>query len=118
MATTTLYGLSVCDTCRRARKWLEAQGLEYAWHDVRGSGLSAGLTGHWADSVGWDALLNRRSRTWRELGSDGQAQAASEPSALLAEHPTLLKRPLLETRDGIAVGFDAERWSQLLGLGR
>ncbi len=116
MALTTLYGLATCHTCRRARKWLDAQALDYTWHDVRRGGLSTELTSRWADSAGWDALINRRSRTWRELAPGDQARAGSDPTALLAEHPTLLKRPLLQTGHRIEVGFDEERWSQLLGL--
>lgn len=118
MAIVTLYGLAACDACRRARKWLDAHALDYTWHDVRRGGLSAELTSGWADSAGWDALINRRSRTWRDLAPEDQTRTGSDPTALLAEHPTLLKRPLLQTGDGIEVGFDEERWSQLLGLGQ
>jgi arsenate reductase len=118
MATTTFYGLAACDACRRARKWLDGHGLDYTIHDVRSHGLPAELTVRWAGSVGWDALINRRSRTWRELGAAGQSRAKSEPAMLLADHPTLLKRPLLESGGDVAVGFDAERWSRCLGLAR
>lgn len=110
----TLYGIKNCDTVKKARKWLDSQGIEYTFHDFRADGLSESQTRAWHEELG-DALLNKRSTTWKQLSADAQAQAQQAPAALLAQHPTLIKRPLLDTGHTRRVGFNADEYAQLLG---
>jgi Spx/MgsR family transcriptional regulator len=115
MTEITVYGLAACDTCRRTRAWLERAGIGARWHDVRAHGLSPDVTGRLAKTVGWDQLINRRSRTWRMLDETERARALENPAAALADHPTLMKRPVLETGDDVLVGFDEASWATALG---
>ena len=93
---TILYGIKNCDTVRKARKWLEAQGIEYTFHDVRSDGLDKKDLSAWVKSVGWEVLLNRRGTTWRQL-SDAEKESINEANAIQLKlaKPTLIKRPVL-----------------------
>jgi len=101
-----VYGIKQCDTCRKALKWLTAQGIEHSFHDFRVDGLNADVLAGWMDSSFADKLVNRRSTTWRQL-TDEQRQSEDEALLkLLLENPTLIKRPVFVTGDIVAVGFD------------
>ncbi|MGM0536656.1 MAG: Spx/MgsR family RNA polymerase-binding regulatory protein [Pseudomonadota bacterium] len=102
----TLYVIKNCDTCRRARKALDAKGIPYQCHDLREDGLSAPLLEHILHHVPVMEALNRRSTTWRALDDDDKADVdANKARDLILTHPTLLKRPLLDTGDDILVGY-------------
>ena len=109
MSDLTVYGIKTCDTCRKALKWLDEQGRDYHWHDLRADGLDRVQVESWLDAVGSDALVNRRSTTWRGLDADTR-KAASDPEQaveLLLAHPTLIKRPLFSTGGLLMLGFNA-----------
>ena len=112
----TVYGIANCDSCRKARRWLDAHHVEHAFHDVRADGLDAGLVRRWREQVAGTDLVNRRSRSWRELDEAARRQADTDPDRLLAGFPLLLKRPLLETPQGILAGFREAEWTGVLGL--
>jgi arsenate reductase (glutaredoxin) len=104
-----IYGIKACDTCRKALKWLEAEGKAHQWQDIREQPLNEVTLKSWLNAVGPDVLVNRRSTTWRQLDEDGRA-AAMDPArapALLHSHPTLIKRPVFEIDGAIVVGFNA-----------
>ncbi|MBL6958615.1 MAG: ArsC family reductase [Rhodospirillales bacterium] len=107
----TLYGLKNCDTCRKARKWLEAEGIESTLHDLRADGLQAAMLDAWVADLGWETLLNRRGTTWRKL-SDADKDAVDEAKVkrLMLAHPALIKRPVFDLGGSYLLGFgDAER---------
>jgi arsenate reductase (glutaredoxin) len=103
---TTLYGIKNCDTIKKARKWLEAHGVDYRFHDFRADGLDEKRLRGWVKQVGWETLLNRRGTTWRKL-PDSQRESVDEASAvaLMLEQPALIKRPVLEQGKDVCVGF-------------
>lgn len=103
-----IYGISNCDTCRKALKWLDESGRDYRWHDLRRDGLDETTLGRWVESAGHERLVNRRSTTWRSLDESDRARLAepAEALALLLRHPTLVKRPVFETEGRVLVGFD------------
>ena len=107
----TIYGIPNCDKCRAATKWLTAAGVEFSFHDVRADGLDAAQVTAWLDELGSDALLNRRSTTWRQLS---EAERSGDPAGLILQHPTLLKRPLVDTGKGLLVGYDEAAWQDAL----
>lgn len=109
----TLYGIPNCDTVKKARTWLTAQGVDYAFHDFKKLGVPAALLCGWINAVGWETLVNRKGTTWRKL--DGATQAtvvdAASASDLMLAHPSAVKRPVVVWRDGgVSVGFDAARY--------
>lgn len=113
--TTTLYGIKNCDSVKKARQWLEQNGVDYRFHDFRGDGLSKDQLQQWLRRVGAEALINTRSTTWKQLGEHDQKLAmGTNASAVVLANPTLIKRPLLEHGDSILVGFSSEEYEKLL----
>ncbi len=113
--TIHLYGIPNCDTVKKARKWLDANGIDYAFHDYKKEGADPERLAGWADEAGWAVLLNKRGTTFRKL-SDAEKADIDEAKAigLMAEHPSMIKRPVGEYRGGILVGFDEEVWKGAL----
>lgn len=114
---TILYGIKNCDTVRKAKKWLDANHVSYTFHDYREQGLTPALLAQWAEKVGWQKLLNKRSRAWQETEAPGGG-GLDEPTAivLMLRNPTLIKRPVLTQGDEVQVGFDEKAYRRLLGL--
>lgn len=104
----TVYGIKQCDTCRKALKWLDAQGIEHRFHDFRTDGLQAGLLQGWLGSPHAGRLVNRSSTTWRQLTEKQRRLEGDELVALLLEHPTLIKRPVFVSDEIVAIGFKPE----------
>ena len=106
----TLYGIKTCDTCRKAMKALDAAGRAYDFVDLRADADMTALAPKWLAAVGTDTLVNRKSTTWRSLSDADKAKAESDAGAadLLAAHPTLVKRPVIESGGHVLVGWTAE----------
>jgi arsenate reductase len=104
--TITIYGIPNCDTMRKARAWLDAEGVAYAFHDYRQEGISKGRLEAWSEEVGWETLLNRAGTTFRALSDqDKSAMDRKKAIRLMTAHPTLIKRPVLDIGGRILVGF-------------
>lgn len=107
----TLYGISNCNTVKKAKDWLQENNIEFQFHDFRKQGLTVELLESFEKSVGWEKLLNKQSTSWRKL-TDEQKQSVSKQSAMgcMLETPTLIKRPVLDTGEKMIVGFKAENY--------
>ena len=108
---TTLYGIKTCDTCRKALKSLEASGQSVSFRDVRADPLDEVTLAQFFDAFGM-ALLNTKSTTWRGLS---EAERAEPPLELLTRHPTLMKRPVIEGRGGLTLGWTKDVQTAQLG---
>jgi Spx/MgsR family transcriptional regulator len=113
----TMFGIKNCDTIKKARKWLEAEGIEYQFHDYKKDGLSPELLKSWVQDLGWEALVNKRGTTWRKLPDDIK-DSIDEASAIeiMLENTSIIKRPLLindETRNQL-LGFKAEQYQKFI----
>lgn len=106
----TLYGIKNCDTVKKSRDWLAKNNIAYQFHDFRADGLAQEQVKTWIADLGLETLVNKRSTTWKELAEDTKASFNEKNAvAVIAENPTLIKRPLLDTGAGKYVGFkDAE----------
>ena len=118
--TITLYGITNCDTVKRARAWLTEHELAYVFHDFKKQGVPQPQLDHWLVELGWEAVLNRRGTSWRRLDETARADvvdAASARAALLA-NPSLIKRPVVDWggATGLSVGFDAQQWTAYAGV--
>ncbi|MEK9670972.1 MAG: Spx/MgsR family RNA polymerase-binding regulatory protein [Rhodospirillaceae bacterium] len=107
----TFWGLKSCDTCKKALKWLDAEGIRHEIKDVRADGVPPRDLARWLKAVGWENLVNKSSTTWRGLPEAAKADLdAAKAKALLAERPTLIKRPVFDSGGTVIVGFrDAQR---------
>ena len=111
--TIQFYGIPNCDTVKKARKWLDSESLDYTFHDYKKEGADAENLARWADRVGWEVLLNRRGTTFRKLSDEEKADIDRDKAiALMVEHPSMIKRPVVETDDGdrVLVGFTQSEW--------
>jgi arsenate reductase (glutaredoxin) len=99
-----LYGISTCDTCKKALKALTAAGHDVTFRDVRASPLSEAEIAELVTEFG-PAIINRQSTTWRGL-SDFLRE--NEPEAQLAAQPTLMKRPVIRGPAGLTLGWTDE----------
>lgn len=112
-----LYGIPNCGTVKKARAFLEAQGIAYEFHDFKKQGVSETLIAGWLQQVGWQKLLKKTGPTWGQLPDTVKASIKDDASALalMLEKPNVIKRPVLE-RDGkvLATGFAETNYVQLL----
>lgn len=104
------WGLKNCDTCKKAQKALTAAGYAPAVTDVRGDGVAPEDLARFHAAFG-EALVNKRSTTWRGLSDE---ERAGDPLVLLAAHPTLMKRPVVEDGDRLTLGWDAKAQAEWL----
>jgi Spx/MgsR family transcriptional regulator len=114
-----IYGLGSCDTCRKARKWLDREGIAHQFRDVRSDGLDGATLDAWVAALGWEALLNRRGTTWRGLlDADRDGVGAGRARALMLAHPALVKRPVFDLGGGrFLLGFGDDQRAALTAAG-
>jgi len=112
--SVVMYGIKNCDTIKKAKKWLDAKGVEFTFHDYRKDGLSDELLSSLESTLGWEALLNKRGTTWRKLPEETR-NAINKESALLImlENPAIIKRPILNTGNSLELGFSDAAYQQL-----
>lgn len=114
--TIELYGIPNCDTVRKARAWLDTRGHAFAFHDFKKEAIDPSRLAAWADEAGWAPLLNTRGTTFRKLAEEERADIdRAKALDLMAAHPSLIKRPVVEHAGGLLVGFDPDRWARALG---
>lgn len=114
--TIDVYGIPNCDTVKKARKWFEANGLDYTFHDYKKVGADAEKVKAWIADQGVGVVLNKRGTTFRKLSDTEKAEAAdsNKAVALLVQHPSMIKRPVVEYPGGVLVGFKEDEWSAAL----
>jgi len=113
--TVTMYGIRNCDTVRKARAWLDERKVRYTFHDVKVDGLERAQLEAWCRAHGWQVLLNRAGTTFRNLPA-AVKHDLSEPAAiaLILEHPSIMKRPVLDAGGRSVVGFTPDRYEAFL----
>src|SRR5690606_2349883 len=117
---TTLYGLNNCDTCRKARKWLDRFGIAHGFVDYRDDKPGPDTLVEWAGKLGgFEAMVNKSSTTWRQLPDNRKAPGSdAEWKLLLREYPQLVRRPVVVTDDGVASqGFSDNGFKKRFGTG-
>lgn len=115
--TTHLYGIPNCDTVKKARMWLDAQGQAYTFHDYKKEGADPKRIAGWIAAAGLDLVVNRKGTTFRALSDEDKTKAADAAAApaLLSANPSVIKRPIVEHAGGLLVGFKPEEWAAALG---
>ncbi|MEO1889886.1 MAG: ArsC family reductase [Cycloclasticus sp.] len=109
-----IYGIKNCDTIKKARKWLDANGVEFTFHDYRQDGLTDDLLSSLESSLGWEAMLNKRGTTWRKLPEETKEAISKETAvAIMLENPAIIKRPILDTGNALELGFSDTAYKQL-----
>lgn len=110
---TTLYGIPNCDTVKKARTWLDANGVAYNFHDYKKAGITREKLQAWNSEFGWEKVLNRSGTTFRKLDEARKAELDAEQAIdLMLEQPSMIKRPILETGGLNILGFKAEEYEK------
>lgn len=113
-AKITVYGIPNCNTVKKARVWLEEQGLNYTFHDFKKAGITREKLAQWSGVFGWEIVLNKKGTTWRKLDTAVQAAVKDENSAIavLLENTSAIKRPIVEVNGKpVLISFDAEQYA-------
>jgi Spx/MgsR family transcriptional regulator len=109
----TIYGIKNCDTMKKARGWLDAKGVPYAFHDYKAEGIDRPRLEAWARDVGWETLLSRAATTFRKLPESERIDLDERKAlALMLDQPSMIKRPVLDLGDRIVVGFKPEQYEE------
>ena len=108
---STIYGIKNCDTMKKARAWLDAHDVKYAFHDYKTAGIDRAKLEAWAQEAGWETLLNRAGTTFRKLpATDKEGLGEAKAIKLMLAQPSMIKRPVLELGGKLLVGFKPEQY--------
>lgn len=112
-----VYGLVNCDTVKKARAWLDANGIRYEFVDFKRTPPERAHVARWMAAIGGERLVNRRGTTWRKLPASEQAAAATDAGAIevLLAHPSAIRRPVIEHGASVSAGFDEEVFRGIFG---
>ncbi len=109
------YGIPNCDTVKKARKWLEANGIDYTFHDYKKEGADPDKLKAWVEERGWEVLLNKRGTTFRKLDDAEKADIDADKAVVIMQsHPSTIKRPVVEHDGALLVGFKEDEWKDAL----
>ena len=116
----TIYGIKNCDTMKKARAWLDKNGVGYDFHDYKTKGIERDKLEMWAKKVGWEALINRAGLTFKKLpDKDKEGLTEKKALALMLKQPSMIKRPVLELGGGkLIVGFKPELYDAAVSARR
>jgi len=113
----TVYAIPNCNTVKKALDWLQKNKIVYEFHNYKKKGITATVLTNWCKQVGWEALVNKKGATWRQLTPDIQASITTQKAAitLMMEKTSIIKRPLIEENGKIlALGFDETEYKKAL----
>jgi arsenate reductase len=100
---------------KKALSWLDTQGISYEFIDYKKAGIATANLPEWNQRAGWETLLNRRGMMWKRLSDEERTDVDEVKAlALMADYPTLIKRPVIDTGATLLVGFDPEQYSMEL----
>jgi arsenate reductase len=110
-----VFGIKNCDTMKKAFAWLEANGLAYEFTDYKKAGVAEAYLADWSQRAGWQKLLNTRGLMWRKLSEEERADVdEAKALKLMAQYPSLIKRPVLDTGKTLLIGFTPENYAEQL----
>lgn len=112
-----LCGIKNCDTIRKARSYLDEHAILFHFHDYRTDGLDETFLQNVIDKLGYEALLNTRSATWRKLSEERRHSISNAEAAkkIMQEQPAVIKRPLLiAPNNAMLLGFSDTTYQQFI----
>ena len=112
-----VYGITNCDTVKKALTWLKNNHVDYEFHDFKKLGVSTDKLHEWNDKAGYEKFLNKNGLTWKQLASDvkGSVKTADDALSLLQQKASMIKRPVIEDGDFLFFGFDENIYKQHFG---
>jgi Spx/MgsR family transcriptional regulator len=114
MSIITLYGIKNCDTIKKAKKWLEANDIDYVFHDYRVDGIEKEWLIETEKHIEWELLLNKRGTTFRQLSEEVKANISKATALeLMLESPAMIKRPVLVANGQYHLGFKPAQYTEI-----
>jgi Spx/MgsR family transcriptional regulator len=113
----TVYAIPNCNTVKKALDWLKLNKVAFEFHDYKKKGITATQLGNWCKQIGWEALVNKKGATWRQLPKEIQESITTQKAAiaLMIEKTSIIKRPLIEENGKILViGFEETDYKKAL----
>ena len=113
----TVYAIPNCNTVKKALDWLKQNKVAIEFHDYKKKGITAAQLTNWSKQIGWEALVNKKGATWRQLPKEVQEGITTQKTAiaLMIEKTSIIKRPLIEENGKIiALGFDETEYKKAL----
>ena len=102
-----VFGIPNCDQIKKTQKWLKDRGIDFEFHDYKKQGITKKILTDWCKDVEWEILLNKRSRTWKELNETNRSNLTQAKAITLMKlNPTLIKRPVVQQSKTLTVGFN------------
>ena len=114
--TITMYGIPNCDTVKKARVWLDQNGVAFTFHDYKKAGIDRARLQAWVSEHGWETILNRAGTTFRALPEANKANLdAGKAIHLMPAQPSMIKRPVFDLGDRTLVGFKPDIYAAAVG---
>lgn len=112
--TATLFGIKNCDTMQKARNWLDDHDIAYEFHDYKAKSIDRAHLEKWIDAAGWELVLNRAGTTFKKLDDAQKTDLNAEKAIeLMLAQPSMIKRPVLEAKNKITIGFKPDSYEAL-----
>lgn len=114
MSVIIVYGIPNCDTVKKTLTWLKAKKIDFVFHDYKKEGIDKKKLTEWCKHAGWETVLNKKGTTWRKLSPSEQAEIRNITTAVnfMKENTSAIKRPIIEAKNDILVGFDDARYAE------
>ena len=111
---TKMYGISNCDTVKKATGCLNKNKITFAFHDYKKEGITSAKLKEWCKLKNWELIFNKRSSTWKQvmIAHDGVVNNQAEAIHIMQHHTSIIKRPVLEFNNEIIIGFDEKEYIQ------
>lgn len=108
-----LYGIPNCDQVKKSQIWLSDHNIGFTFHNFKEKGIRKSQLVNWCETVPWELLLNKRSKTWKELSEKDKSNLTqSKAISLMQKHPALIKRPVAQSNKSIELGFDSKKFAE------
>lgn len=113
-----IYGIKNCDTMKKTFAWLGEHGIDYEFVDYKKADVAAKHLPDWNRRAGWKLLLNTRGLMWKKLSEEERTDVdEAKALMLMAQHPSLIKRPVADCGENLLVGFDPARYREVFAEG-
>ncbi|MCJ1979596.1 transcriptional regulator Spx [Pseudolactococcus carnosus] len=105
-----LYLSPSCTSCRKARVWFNSYGVPFEEHNI----LTQPMTAEDLKSIlaktenGTEDIISTRSKVFQKLNVDVDELTMNQLIALISEHPSLLRRPIIVDEKRMQIGFNED----------
>ncbi len=111
-----VYGISNCNTVKKARNWLQENHVPYTFHDFKKEGVTVKKLQEWCKVFGWQNLVNKAGTTWKKLSEEEKEGITNQSAAikLMMTNTSIIRRPVIEADGSCLIRFDEEEYAEKL----